>query len=120
MTHCALFADTKYEEVLYQDFDTLPCLYLQNSINGEYLKEEYLQKIPTRKEFIEKKRIDPFITYCWSFGGDGVSWMGDDREGKKNNLDYSRGSLSRCNAFYEAPRKDKLTIKNLSYEQYEY
>lgn len=74
MTHAAALSG-KYGEVIYSDADPLACEYILRAIRGDYSPERFTPRWVSREEFFEKKDVDPYIRYCWSFGNRGVSYL---------------------------------------------
>lgn len=74
MTHAAALSG-KYSEVIYSDADPLACEYITRAIRGDYSPERFTPRWISREEFFEKKDVDPCISYCWSFGNHGDSYL---------------------------------------------
>lgn len=70
VTHAALLSG-KYINYYANDIWTAPKLFL-DAINGKYKNET---RWISREEFFEKRLIDPYIQFCWSFGNGGKSYM---------------------------------------------
>lgn len=86
MTHAAALSG-KYAEVVYSDADPLACEYITRAIRGDYSPERFTPRWISREEFFEKKDVDPYIRYCWSFGNCGDSYLyGVHVEGLKRRL----------------------------------
>lgn len=54
------------------DIDWKPMTLFERALRGEYLAYKHFV---TSDEFKETKETDPFVTYCWSFGNKGTSYM---------------------------------------------
>lgn len=81
ITHCALLSD-KYNKVYMNDINSLCTQLFIDGAKGKYRNET---KWISRKEFEEKKGIDPYITICWSFGNNCRDYLyGRDLEEKKH------------------------------------
>jgi 16S rRNA G966 N2-methylase RsmD len=89
ITHCALLSG-KWESVYYNDIDPLLPELIKKAVNGEYSYKNFQPKFITREEFHEKKNIDGYIKYVWSFGNNGITYLfGKDIEHiKKAAHDY--------------------------------
>ena len=74
ITHCALMSG-KWESVYYNDIDPLLPELIKKAINGEYSYKNFQPKFITREEFHEKKNIDGYIKYIWSFGNNGITYL---------------------------------------------
>lgn len=74
MTHAAALSG-KYNEVIYSDADPLACEYIMRAMRGDYSPERFTPRWVSREEFFEKKDVDPYIRYCWSFGNRGGSYL---------------------------------------------
>jgi hypothetical protein len=74
ITHCALLSG-KWESVYYNDIDPLLPELIKKAINGEYSYKNFQPKFITREEFHEKKNIDGYIKYIWSFGNNGIGYL---------------------------------------------
>lgn len=86
MTHAAALSG-KYGEVVYSDADPLACEYILRAMSGDYSLERFTPRWVSREEFFEKKDVDPYIRYCWSFGNRGDSYLyGRHVEGLKCRL----------------------------------
>lgn len=86
MTHAAALSG-KYGEVVYSDADPIACEYILRAIRGDYSPERFTPRWVSRDEFFEKKDVDPYIRYCWSFGNRGGTYLyGRNVEGLKRRL----------------------------------
>lgn len=86
MTHAAALSG-KYSEVVYSDADPLACEYILRAMRGDYSPERFTPRWVSREEFFEKKDVDPYIRYCWSFGNRGDAYLyGRHVEGLKRRL----------------------------------
>jgi len=74
ITHCALLSG-KWESVYYNDIDPLLPELIKKAVNGEYSYKNFQPKFITREEFNEKKNIDGYIKYVWSFGNNGIDYL---------------------------------------------
>ena len=84
ISHCALLS-YKWKRVLYNDINPLLIPLIRDAIAGNYSYEKFLPKWISREEFNEKKDIDGYIKWCWSFGNDGASYLyGKDVEDLKH------------------------------------
>lgn len=86
MAHAAALSG-KYSEVIYSDADPLACEYILRAMRGDYSPERFTPRWISREEFFEKKDVDPYIRYCWSFGNRGATYLyGRHIEGLKRRL----------------------------------
>lgn len=86
MTHAAALSG-KYGEIVYSDADPLACEYILRAMRGDYSPERFTPRWVSREEFFEKKDVDPYIRYCWSFGNRGGEYLyGRHIEGLKRRL----------------------------------
>ena len=86
MAHAAALSG-KYREVIYSDLDPLACEYVLRAMRGDYSPERFTPRWVSREEFFEKKDVDPYIRYCWSFGNCGDMYLyGRHIEGLKRRL----------------------------------
>lgn len=74
ITHCALMSG-KWESVYYNDIDPLLPELIKKAVNGEYSYKNFQPKFITREEFHEKKSIDGYIKYVWSFANNGITYL---------------------------------------------
>ena len=86
MTHAAAVSG-KYGEVIYSDADPLACEYISRALRGDYSSERFTPRWISREEFFDKKDVDPYVRYLWSFGNHGASYLyGRHIEGLKHKL----------------------------------
>lgn len=74
MSHSALLTN-RYEQVLYNDINPLITDLVKRSLNGEFNYKIFKPKWISREEFKEKKDIDGYIKYIWSFGNNGQDYL---------------------------------------------
>lgn len=72
ISHCALLSG-KYNKVLYNDIDTVIVDFVKDIINDniDLKKPEWI----SREDFYKRKKNDGMLRSCWSFGGDGRTYM---------------------------------------------
>lgn len=89
MSHAALFADTKYDEVLYNDINPLMVPFLERCFHGFY-GEGFHPEWISRERFNDLKMEDAYVALCWSFANDGWTYLygTDVEETKKQVFEY--------------------------------
>ena len=75
-----------YKNYIVNDINSDIIQLYKNALNGKY-KNEY--NWISKEEFFKKKENDPFIKYCWSFGGMGKTYLYGDREKNKKAYHYA-------------------------------
>ena len=74
MSHCARLSG-KYKSVLYNELNPLLPPLIRDALDGKYNYNVFKPRFITRKEFEERKDIDGYVRYIWSFGNQGESYM---------------------------------------------
>ena len=74
ISECAL-KSRKWKSILYNDINPLLIPLIRDAINGKYNYKNFIPDFINRAEFEEKKRIDGYVKWIWSFGNDGWSYM---------------------------------------------
>ncbi len=74
MSHCAVLSG-RYEEVLYNEINTLLLDLFRKTINGDYNYEKFIPKFITREDFFKLKDTDGYTKYIWSFGNNGKAYL---------------------------------------------
>lgn len=74
MTHCAALSG-KYESVLYNDADPHVFGFIRDIFLGKYASDVFTPRWVTRQEFNEKKDVDGYVRFVWSFGNKGGEYF---------------------------------------------
>ena len=74
MSHCALLSN-KFNEVFYNEINPLLVPLIKDAIAGKYSYENFKPPFISRQEFHERKDLDGYVKYCWSFGNNGITYM---------------------------------------------
>ena len=71
MTHAAILSG-KYKHFIINDIDPLPTKCFIDSIAGKYRNEN---RWISREDFFNLKDTDPYVKYCFSFSGSGMTYV---------------------------------------------
>ena len=86
MSHCAVLSG-KYDSVYYNELNPLLCDLLKRAIDGEFNYSRFKPEFISREEFHERKDVDGYVRYVWSFGNKGDGYLfGSDIEPLKHSM----------------------------------
>ena len=106
ISHCACLSG-KWESVFYNEVQSVVVETIKKAVNGFYSERNFVPEWIDRERFFREKDSDGYIKYCWSFGGDGKSYLysrdiedykrayheavvfGEYERGKKYGIDFS-------------------------------